>query len=164
MIFIKSASPNSQNGRKCTILSRHNLITSPHLFLVPLKTTAYSTYFGEIINIKFKITSFGTILNHFFNIIHFYLLFFNLFHSLNNLSQLNGHTFKGDYNKLKELAKGNQHIIETIIEDCQQKNINVFLITTPCHSYYRENIDTNQYSIMQNTINDILNKYSDNNV
>lgn len=80
--------------------------------------------------------------------------------SLNNLSQLNGHTFKGDYNKLKELAKGNQHIIETIIEDCQQKNINVFLITTPCHSYYRENININQYTIMQNTIKDIQNTYS----
>ena len=64
-------------------------------------------------------------------------------------------------NKIKELAKGNQHIIETIIEDYLQKNVNVFILTTPCHSHYRENIDINQYTIMQNTINDILNKYSD---
>ena len=57
------------------------------------------------------------------------------------------------------MAKGNQHIIESIIEDCLQRKINVYMVTTPCHQYYRENIDAIQYSIMQNTIKDILNKY-----
>ena len=80
---------------------------------------------------------------------------------LKNLIQLEGHTSKKQTNELNKLAKGNQHIIETIIEDCLLKNINVFLLTTPCHSHYRENIDISQYTTMQNTINDILNKYSD---
>ncbi len=78
---------------------------------------------------------------------------------LTNLIQLKGHTPKRPINEIKLLAKGNQHIIESIIEDCLQRKINVYFVTTPCHNYYRENIDTIQYTIMQNTIKDIQNKY-----
>lgn len=77
----------------------------------------------------------------------------------NNLIQLKGHTLKRSINDLNLLAKGNQHIIETIIDDCQKRKINVYMVTTPCHKFYRENIDTIQYTIMQNTIKNIQNKY-----
>lgn len=79
--------------------------------------------------------------------------------ALNNLNQLKGHTLKRPINEIKLLAKGNQHIIESIIEDCLQRKINVYFVTTPCHKFYREHIDTINYSIMQNTIKDIQNKY-----
>ena len=40
------------------------------------------------------------------------------------------------------LVKGNEDLINTLIDFCKQRNIHVFLITTPTYRTYRENLNT----------------------
>lgn len=76
-----------------------------------------------------------------------------------NLAQLKGHNFNGEIKTHLSTAKGNQNILESIIENCNKRNIKVFLLTTPCHHFYQENIDTIQYNIMKKTIYNIQQNY-----
>jgi hypothetical protein len=67
------------------------------------------------------------------------------------ISAAKRHT-KDNFNRLKE----NLQIINKLIVESNEKNIRVFLFTTPARKSYIENLNTNQLSIMQTSISEIV--------
>lgn len=111
-------------------------------------------YYNTIIDYYFKNKIYNSC-----DSLGFYQARTNVKSDLKSLAQLETHTYQGKKNDINLLTRGNQHIIESIIKDCDSRDIQVYLLTTPCHHYYRENIDTIQYNIMMESITEIQRNY-----